>query len=124
MQFVNSSLDKLVKNLSGENCTYLVEKFGSENLEPLKQKDAYPYDCMNSSEKFNEKKLPARKYFFSSTKKGKIGDDGKISGSHISLKDYLTCEKFWDKFNMKNMGNYHDHLKNYLKKDVLFVARS
>ena len=57
MQFVNSSLDNLVKNLSGENCTYLVEKFGSENLEPLKQKDAYPYDCMNSSEKFNEKKI-------------------------------------------------------------------
>ena len=68
-----------------------------------------------------KKKLPARKYFFSSTKKGKIGDDSKISGSHISLKDYLTCEKIWDKFNMKNTGNYHDH---YLKKDNLFVARS
>ena len=68
-----------------------------------------------------KKKLPARKYFFSSTKKGKIGDDSKTSVSHISLKDYLTCEKIWDKFNMKNTGNYHDH---YLKKDNLFVARS
>ena len=69
---------------------------------------------MNSFERFNENKLPARKYIFSSTKKGKIGDDGKISdGGHISVKDYLTCEKIWDKFEMKNMGDYHDH---YLKK--------
>ena len=69
--------------------------------------------------KFNEEKLPARKYFYSSTKNEKIGDDGKISDGHISVQDYLTREKTWDKFNMKNMGYYHDH---YLKKDVLFIA--
>ena len=40
-----------------------------------------------------KKKMPARKCFYSSTKDGKIGDDGKISGGHISLKDYLTCKK-------------------------------
>ena len=65
------------------------------------------------------KKLPARKYFYSSTKDEKIGDDGKISDGHISVKDYLTCEKIWDKFKIKNMGNYHDY---YLKKDVLLSA--
>ena len=32
---------------------------------------------MNSFEKFNEKKLPARKYLYSSTKAEKTGDDGK-----------------------------------------------
>ena len=42
MRFMKSSLDKLVKNLSDEDFKYLVEKFGSENLELLKQKDAYP----------------------------------------------------------------------------------
>ena len=47
----------------------------------------------NNFERFNEEKLPARKYFFSSTKKGKIDDDGKKSGGRISCKDYLTCEK-------------------------------
>ena len=31
----------------------------------------------------------------------------------------MTCEKIWDKFNMKNMGDYHNH---YLKKDVLLSA--
>ena len=60
-----------------------------------------------------KKKLPARKYFYSSTKDGKIGDDSKISNDHISVKDYLTCEKIWDKFDMKNIGDYHNR---YLKK--------
>ena len=112
---MNSSLDKLVKNLSDEDFKYLVEEFGSENLELLKQKGDYPYEYMNSFERFNEEKLPARKYFYSSTKDGKLGDDGKISDGHISVKDYLTCGKNWDKFKMKNMSDYHDH---YLKKDV------
>ena len=71
---------------------------------------------MNSFERFNEEKLPARKYFYSSIKYGKTGDDGKISDSHISVKDCLTCGMIWDKFEMKNIGDYHDH---YLKKDVL-----
>ena len=43
MQFMNSSLDKLVKNFSDEDFKYLVGEFGSENLELLKQKDAHPY---------------------------------------------------------------------------------
>ena len=32
---------------------------------------------MNSFERFNEKKLPARKYFYNSIKDRKIGDDGR-----------------------------------------------
>ena len=77
MQFMNSSLDKLIKNLLDEEFKYLVEEFGSKNLELLKQKGAYPYEYMNSLERFSEEKLPARKCFFSFTKKGKIGNDGK-----------------------------------------------
>ena len=46
MQYINSSLNKLVKNLSGEDFKYLVEEFGFENLELLKQKGAYPYEYM------------------------------------------------------------------------------
>ena len=85
---MNSSLDKLVKNVSHEDFKYLVEVFSSENLELLKQKGDYPYEYMSSFERFNEEKLPVRKYSFSSTKKGKIGDDGKISGRHIRVSDY------------------------------------
>ena len=63
---------------------------------------------MNNFERFNEEKLTARKYFYSSTKDGKTGDDGKISDNHISVKDYLTFEKIWDKFEMKSLCDYHD----------------
>ena len=72
MQFMNSSLDKLVKNLSDEDLEYLVEKFGSKNLELLKQKSAYPYEYMNSFERFNEEKLPARKHFIALQKMVKL----------------------------------------------------
>ena len=73
MQFMNYSLDKLAKNLSDEDFKYLVEEFDSENLKLLKQKGDYPYEYMNSFKRFNEKKLPAKKYFYSSVKDGKIG---------------------------------------------------
>ena len=31
----------------------------------------------------------------------------------------MVCERIWDRFKMKNMGDYHDH---YLKKNVLLLA--
>ena len=55
MQFMNSSLDKLAQSLSDENFKYLIKEFGSKNLEVLKQKGAYPYEYMNSFERFKEK---------------------------------------------------------------------
>ena len=48
MQFMNSSLEKLVKNLSDNDFKYLTEEFGSKNLELLKQKDAYPYEYIHT----------------------------------------------------------------------------
>ena len=98
MQFMNSILDKLVQNFSDEGFKYLVEEFSFENFELLKQKGAYPYEHINSFERFNEKKLPAKKYFCSSSKDGKICDDFKRSDGHISFKDYLMCRKIWNKF--------------------------
>ena len=119
MQFTNSSLDKLVKNLVDKGFKYLVKEFGCESLKLLKEKDAYPYEYMNSFKRFNEDKLCARKYFYSSTKDKKISEDGKTSDGHINIEDYMVCERIWNKFKMKNMGNYHDH---YLKNDVLLLA--
>ena len=52
MQLMNSCLDKLFKNLLDEDFNYLVEEFGFENLELLKQKGAYSYEYMNSFERF------------------------------------------------------------------------
>ena len=32
----------------------------------------------------------------------------KLEG-HISNTDYLTRKNIWNEFNMKNMGDYHEH---------------
>ena len=50
---MNSSLDKLVKNLSNNDFKYLIEEFGSKTLEHLKQKGAYPYEYKDSFKRFN-----------------------------------------------------------------------
>ena len=41
MQFMNSTLDKLAKNVSDKDFKCLIEEFGSKNLELLKQKGSY-----------------------------------------------------------------------------------
>ena len=119
MQFTNYSLEKLVKNLSDDDFKYLTKEFGSQNLDLLKQKGVPPYECMDSFKKLGEEKLPDKKYFYSSVKDGTTGDNGKTLDGSISNEDSLTCNKIWNEFNMKNMGDYHDH---YFKKYVLLLA--
>ena len=82
---MNWSLEKLPKNLVDKDFKYLVKEFGTENWELLKQKGAYLYEYMNSFKRFNENKLYARKYFYSSTKDKKISEYGKISDGHVSV---------------------------------------
>ena len=63
------------------------------------------------------KKLPDKKCFYSL--QGATGDNCKKLDGHRSDEDYLTCNKIWNEFNMKNIGDCHDY---YLKKDVLLLA--
>ena len=115
---MNSSLEELVKNLPDDDFKYLTKEFGSKNIEHLKQKGFYPYDYMGSSKRFNEEKLPDKEGFYSSVKDGATADNSKKLDGQISNEDYMTCNKIWNKFNMKDMSDYHDH---YLKKDVLLL---
>ena len=92
MQFTNSSLEKLVKNLPVDDFKHLTKEFGFKDLELFKQKDTYPYEYMDSFKRFIEEKLPDRKYFYSSVKVGTTGDNGEKLDGHISHKDYLTCK--------------------------------
>ena len=57
-QFMNSSLDSLVKNLSDNDFKYLPKEFSGDLLKLVKQKEVYPYGYMDSFEKFSENKLP------------------------------------------------------------------
>ena len=68
MLFINSSLDKLVKNLSSEDFKYLSEEFNGEKLELVKKKGIFPYEDFNSFKKFKETNLPDIDKFFSSLK--------------------------------------------------------
>ena len=57
VQFMNSSLDALVKNLSANDFKYLLQEFSGDLLELVKQKGVYPYEYMNSFKRFSEDKL-------------------------------------------------------------------
>ena len=92
MQFMNSSLDSLVKNLSDNNFKYLSEEFGGEFLMLVKQKEVYPYEYMGSFKKFPENKLPDRCKLFSSLK-----------DICINEKDYLKADSIWNVFRKKNI---------------------
>ena len=64
------------------------------------------------------KKIAWSKMFLQLCKRT-TNDNGKKLDGHISDKNYLICKKNWNVFNMKNMGDYHDH---FLKKDVLLLT--
>ena len=100
MQFMNLSLEKLVKNLTDNDFKYLTEEFGSKNSELLKQKDSYPYEYMNSLKRFSEEKLPDKECFYSSVKDGTADDNGEKLDGQINDEEYLTCKKVWEKFDM------------------------
>ena len=84
---MNSSLDSLAKNLSDNDFKYLSKEFCGEFLKLVKQKGVYPYEYMESFEKFSEDKLPDRCKFFSSLK-----------DKSISEKDCLKANNIWNVF--------------------------
>ena len=108
MLFINSSLDKLVKNLSDNNFKYLTEEYGSKNLECLKKKVFIlisTWTILSTWTRFNEEKLPDKEYFYRSVKNGKTGENVEKLDGHISDKEYLTCKKVWDVFKIKNLDD-------------------
>ena len=65
LQFYKGSLDTLTSNLNDEDFKHLTSEFGTDKLEILKGKDAYPYEWVNSYKKFKYPILPDKKYFYS-----------------------------------------------------------
>ena len=74
----------------------------------MKQKGIYPYDYMDSFNKFSEKKLPNKDDFYSI-----------LNDKHISDTQYLHAIKVWKAFKLEDMGKYHDL---YAGPDVLLLA--
>ena len=107
-QFMSSSLDKLVSNLPNEAFKYTSKEFKNEKFELMRKKGIYPYDFMNSFEKFDKTGLPTKDEFYSI-----------LNNEHISDEDYKHAQIIWNKFKLSNMGEYHDL---YLKSDVLLLT--
>ena len=107
-QFMASPLANLAKNLPAEKYIYTSEAFSGEKLDLMKAKGVYPYDYMDSFERFSVKQLPKRNDFYS-----------LLTDEEISEEEYAHAGKVWETFGIENMGQYHDL---YLKSDVLLLA--
>ena len=107
-QFMASPLANLAKNLPAEKYIYISEAFQGEKLALMKEKGVYPYDYMDSEEKFSQTQLPKRDDFYS-----------LLTNEEISESQYAHAQKVWETFGIENMGQYHDL---YLKSDVLLLA--
>ena len=74
----------------------------------LLRKGVYPYEYINSWNKFNETNNPPFQKYYS-----------KLNMSNINKEDYIHSQKIWNIFDIKNIGEYHDL---YVKTDVLLLA--
>ena len=105
LQFLNASLDKLVSS-TPRDAFRLTSALPHHEL--LMQKGVYPYEYMDSLDRFDETCLPPQEAFYSS-----LSDEG------ISEEDYKHAQQVWDTFGCRNIGDYHDL---YLRTDVFLLA--
>ena len=91
-----------------EMCRSLNLIYSGEKRDLLLRKGVYPYDWVDSIEKFSETQLPPQESFYS-----KLNDEG------ISDEDYSLAQKVWDEFRCKTFRDYHDL---YNVSDVLILA--
>ena len=74
----------------------------------LLRKGVYPYEYMDGWDRFNEKTLPNKKSFYST-----------LMIEDISASDYAHANNVFKKFNINNLGEYHDL---YVRSDTLLLA--
>ena len=108
LKFMSSSLGALVNNLPKNGFKNISKYYTPEEVELIKQKGFYPYEFMDTEEKFNDTKLPPREVFYS-----------KLSGKGITEKNYKHACNVWNTFKMKTFKDYH---KLYNETDVLLLA--
>ena len=108
LKFMSSSLGALVNNLPKDAFKNLLKYFTPKQAEILKQKGFYPYEYMDTKEKFKNTKLLPREAFYS-----------KLTERGISEKDYKHAWNVWHTFKMKTFKDYHEL---YNVTDVLLLA--
>ena len=108
LKFMSSSLGALVNNLPKDAFKNLLKYFTPKQAEISKQKGFYPYEYMDSIEKFKDTEPPPLGSFYS-----------KLSGKGISEKNYKHVWNVWNTFKMKTLKEYHEL---YNISDVLLLA--
>ena len=108
LKFMSSSLGALVNNLPKNGFKNISKYYTPEEVELIKQKGFYPYEFMDTEEKFNDTKLPPQEVFYS-----------KLSEKGITEKNYKHACNVWNTFKMKTFKDYH---KLYNETDVLLLA--
>ena len=73
--FMGSSVDKLVSTLPKDDLIYTSKVFKGKRLNLMSQKGVYPYDFMDSFEKFNQMELPTKDHLYSILNDQYITDD-------------------------------------------------
>ena len=63
----------------------------------LLRKGIYPYEYIDSWERFDENTIPPKEAFYS-----------ELNLENITNKDYEHVKKVWEPFEIKNLGEYHD----------------
>ena len=81
-KFMNKGLDDLVKNLPEEAFNNIKKYYTGDELNLIKRKGVYPYEYMDSIERFKENKLLSKKSFYSS-----------LNDKNISDEDYTHAKK-------------------------------
>ena len=95
---MSSSLDSLVNNLTrGGDEFFGFENYSTHQCELLIRKGIYPYEYMDSWDRFEETALPPVSSFYR-----------KLNMSGVSNKDYKHACKVWRDFGIRNLGEYHD----------------
>ena len=84
------------------------EDYSDLQYDLLTRKGVYPYEYVNSWDRFNETQLPPISAFHSN-----------LNMSSISEEDYQHAQRVWKEFGIHNLGDYH-HL--YLRTDVVLLA--
>ena len=107
------SLESLAKTLSEFPITDDYWKKKPHVRELVHKKNFFPYDWLDSLDKFEQTSLPSIEAF-SSILYSANGELAKISKC-----DYEHARKAWDTLQCKNFGDYHDF---YLLTDVLIAA--
>ena len=75
LQFLNCSLDNLVKNLKEDQFINMKKHYKGEQLKLLMKKGVYPYEYMDSFEKFKEKNLPNKEEFYSTLTRTTVSNE-------------------------------------------------